>query len=102
MGQDLVRFAAEDEARQASAAMRGHADKIAFFLLGDGEDLLMDIVALYKRGVQRNSGGACEMIHYSEDPSGLCLVVPQVCLGQDFFRGPVGAVRAAGEFWVDM
>jgi hypothetical protein len=53
MGQDLMRFAAEDEPCQTAAAMRGHADKIAFFLLGNSDDLLMDVVTLDQRGIQR-------------------------------------------------
>jgi hypothetical protein len=89
MGQDLVHFAAENEARQPPAAMRGHADKIAFFLLGDGNDLLIDIVTLDKRGVKPNPGGACEILYQGEELSGVGLLLPHVRFGQDFsFAGP--------------
>ena len=88
MGQDLLRFAAENDTCQTAAAMRGHADKIAFFLLGYSDDLLMDVVTLDQRGVQRNSGSAGEMLHRSEEFSGLGLVVPRMCFGQISFAGP--------------
>src|ERR1700674_2576947 len=48
MGQDLVCFAAEDDAGHAAPTMRSHADQIASLFLRHGDNLRVDIVALHQ------------------------------------------------------
>lgn len=76
MGQDLVRFAAEDDAGHAAPTMRSHADQIAFLFLRHGNNLRVDIVALHQYGVQRDTRGAGEILDSSEG-----LSEPRPCAG---------------------
>jgi len=85
-----VRFAAEDDARQPAAAVRGHADEVASFLLGGGDDLFVDIVALDESGIQRDAGRACELFDCGEELLRLSLVLPGVSFGTATF-GVVGS-----------
>lgn len=76
MGRHLVRFASKDDSRQTAAAVRGHADEIAL-LLGDGDDLLVAVVALDTYRVDGNPVSARDFLDGSESfsASALCCLV---------------------------